>query len=76
MYVVVQTRQYFGPHQTRTLVSNINGGARKFDSRAAAQGWIKTAEAGRYDLSHNESGRPAYQVWRADAKPLRGLFAG
>ena len=76
MYVIIQVRQYFGPRQTRTLVSSINGGARKFDSRAAAQGWVKTAEAGRYDLSHGESGRPTYKVWSADAKGVQGLVVG
>lgn len=33
-----------------------------FDNAAAAQAWIDEQEAGRYDLGHNEAGRPTCYV--------------
>lgn len=68
-YVIRQTRNFYGPSKTRTLVDRGDGYALEFDTRAAAREWIAAADSGIYYESHNEYGRPEYKILRADRLP-------
>ena len=60
MYVIHQTRSFYGPSRKRSLVLGDNGCAEQFATLAAARDRIAELESGHCVLSHNESSRPEY----------------
>lgn len=69
-YVIRRERDYFGPRTVTDLVpSERTGEPLQFANRAEAQEWIDQTYDAPYYLSHNESGRPAYKITRADLLP-------
>ena len=61
-YVIVETREYYGPKTTRSLVADMRGESLTFQTREEAQAKIGELDSGRYYLAHNESSRPSYKV--------------
>ena len=52
---------YYG-YTPYDYVTDERGETLIFDNAAAAQAWIDEQEAGRYDLGHNEAGRPTSYI--------------
>ncbi len=73
-YVIRRERDFFGPRTVTDLVPDHEdpmGAALRFETEADAQEWIDRTYDAPYYLSHNESGRPAYKIVRADRLPKR-----
>lgn len=69
-YVIRETRQYYAPgQQDRTLVTGSDNRAMVFETRKDAQAWINQHDEEIYRLGHNESGRPAFKIFRMDRLP-------
>ena len=62
MYVIKQTREFYGPRTERSLVLGEDFMALTFATRKAAKAWIAEAYGERYYQAHNEYGRPDYKV--------------
>ena len=69
LYVIRQTRQFYGPSDIRSLVAHGNGRAVTFETAKAARDAIKELESGRHYFVHNECARPEYKVMRIDRLP-------
>lgn len=65
-YVIQETREYYGPKTTRSLVADMRGETLTFQTREEAQVKIDELDSGRYYLAHNESSRPSYKVKSLD----------
>jgi len=68
-YVIVATREWYGPRKTRELVSGPDGAAARFASPKDARAYVEELDNERYYTAHNEATRPAYQVRREDTLP-------
>lgn len=68
-YVIRQTRNFYGPSETRSLVAHGDGRAETFETRRAALARIAEFNSGRYVTSHNESSRPGYAVINVNRLP-------
>ncbi len=70
-YVIIQKRHFYGPKDREEVHTTNFGVAAAFVSAETAKAHIKTLEAARYDLAHNEYDRPDYRVARASRLPKR-----
>ena len=61
-YVIQETREWYGPKTTRSLVADMCGEPLTFQTREEAQLKIYELDSGLYYLAHNESSRPSYKV--------------
>lgn len=63
-YRITQRSKFYGPLTTESWAREDAPGQRplEFESREAAEAWINECESDRYDLSHNESGRPDHII--------------
>lgn len=64
-YAIRETRHYYGPATSTGYLTDERGYVRTWTSRATAQAEIDRLDAQVYELSHNESSRPTYQIRRA-----------
>lgn len=67
-YVIVTTREFYGPKKERSLYGE-GYRAERFETTRDASAKIAELDGGRYSLAHNESARPVYAVRRADSLP-------
>lgn len=68
-YVIKQTRSFYGPTESRSLVTGDDLGAMTFATRADAQEHIDKLDAAVYHLASNEAGRPEYAIRATKALP-------
>jgi len=69
-YVIVTTREFYGPETRRSLVMTENGQrARTFATLAAARAHISDLDSEPYYTAHNESSRPSYKARRVAGLP-------
>ena len=61
-YVVQETREWYGPKTTRSLVVDMCGEPLTFETWKEARAKIDELDSGRYYLAHNESSRPSYRI--------------
>lgn len=61
-FYVLRTRDWYGPAEISTLVSDGYSSPAEFSTFQDAQDWIDAADDGVYILSHNESGAPSYKI--------------
>lgn len=59
MFVIVEKREFFGPHYVRELVRNPLGRPETFADRATALARVREMDGQEYRLAYGESGRPA-----------------
>jgi hypothetical protein len=71
MYVIIKKREFFGPEVRRSLVTDWQGNAIKFEKRSQAAAWIKEEDQGIYHLSHNEMCRATYRICQEQNLPAR-----
>lgn len=68
MYVIRETRHYYGPRRAYGLVMASDRAA-IYPTRAEASAAIAELDAERYYLDSGEYQRPTYRVARADSLP-------
>lgn len=69
-YVIRQTRTYYGPAETKSLVLRDDGQhALTFATLREAREWIDGANSERYYQANNEYGRPEYKILPANRLP-------
>jgi hypothetical protein len=68
-YAVVETREWYGPETTRSLVSDGRGRPMILMSRGGAKDLIRDYDNDRYHLAHNESDRPSYKAVKVESLP-------
>ena len=70
MYVIRQTRHYYGSKSTRSLViSDQTGRPMEFKTLHDADNYIDYLNSAVYYTSHNEYGCPEYKAIRTDSLP-------
>jgi hypothetical protein len=65
-YAIKQIRQFYGPRKEASIWESVWESS-TFESAQAAKTQIRVLESARYELVHNESGRPAYSVVSTDS---------
>ena len=69
-FVIVKTAYFYGPEEKKSLVSiDESPYATQFMTRREAQAALDAYDAGRYYLSHNESGRPDFKIVQVSRLP-------
>lgn len=68
-YVIRRTRSYYGPKDSRSLVTGEDGGAMTFATRADAQAHLDKLDDAVYHLASNEAGQPDYKILTRKALP-------
>ena len=68
-YVIVRTRYFYGPSETRDVLADWRDKPLTFDSRKAAKAYIADLDSETYYLAHNEYQRPLYRTYALDRLP-------
>jgi hypothetical protein len=61
-FYILETRHWYGPTETSSLIVGSNLEPLEFTSFAEAKEWIEEEDGSVYYLAHNESCRPTYKV--------------
>ena len=72
-FIIIGTHDFYGPSTREIEIDHLTidrhgvGRVRHiFNSREDAEAYIEKLDEARYDMMHNESGRPSYRVEEAD----------